>query len=397
MAESQPLLGSNPLTVHEKGRHTPLFPTLTEDICQQDLTQTGNQSGGGPLPYQQGDFQPHQLIGWVSGQPSYSASSIQPQTSGNSQSGGQANVLPPPSLSEDQARKALLLYISSACCWRAGPAERMVIKDIVPSSTFCYKLETFTESRVMRTVSVPYKGQPITLIATRTTPDPWDIRVRETSLFKNSKQEVEIPNTVSIKSCHACYGKGFRKCSDCNGRGGDKCTMCNGGKNNRGHRNDRDCFSCDGFGRQPCHWCNGNGSKKCSTCKGTSQLRTSIKVTVTRTNNTDIVVGEGTGIPNSLILNSIGRVVLKEELSRVNPVIHFQDQSINNASRQLIAKHKKFAPEKKIIKQRQSVNLVPISQVRCEHKGELFHYFVFGFDNKVYAPDYPAQCCCTIL
>lgn len=36
-----------------------------------------------------------------------------------------------------------------------------------------------------------------------------------------------------------------------------------------------------------------------------------------RINNNDIVVGEGTGIPDTLIKNAIGRVVFNEELSRV--------------------------------------------------------------------------------
>ncbi|KAJ8046732.1 Protein SSUH2-like [Holothuria leucospilota] len=383
MAESQPLLGRKSLTVQERDHHRQPYLTFTDGICQQGPTRAGNQQGP----------------------------STRHQAAWNGQSRGRANVLPPPSLNEDQAREALLSYISSTCCWSAGPAERMVIKDIVPSSTFSYKLETFMESRAIRTVSEPYEGRPIPLVTTRATPDPWEVTVRATSLFENSTQEVEIPNTVSIKSCHECYGKGFQECDECNGRGGDKCTMCNRGDSyrsrhrqivihhghNRVNRNGGDCSFCNGSGRrQACSRCHGNGSTKCSTCKGTSQLRTSVKLTVTRINNTDFIAGEGTGIPLKLIKRARGQVVFEEELSRVNPITHFQDQSINNASSQLIAKHQ-FQPNKKIIRQRQSVNLVPISQVRCMYKGAPIHYFVYGFDNKVYAPDYPAQCCCTIL
>lgn len=39
-------------------------------------------------------------------------------------------------ITEDQARDAMLQFVSEHCCYGKAPAEEMVIKDVIPSSAY---------------------------------------------------------------------------------------------------------------------------------------------------------------------------------------------------------------------------------------------------------------------
>lgn len=39
-------------------------------------------------------------------------------------------------ITEDQARDAMLQFVSEHCCYGKAPAEEMVIKDLIPSSAY---------------------------------------------------------------------------------------------------------------------------------------------------------------------------------------------------------------------------------------------------------------------
>lgn len=143
--------------------------------------------------------------------------------------------------------------------------------------------------------------------------------------------------------------------------------------------------------------CHGHGQIKCASCDGTCNLKTYIKLTVTWTNHSNDSVVERTGLPDELIKTVTGQVAFKEEFPMVWPINHFQDQSVNNASRQLVENHRNAFPLERIIMQRHQITIVPVGEVVCQVDDKNFNYFVYGFENKVHAPEYPAQCCCTIL
>jgi hypothetical protein len=52
-----------------------------------------------------------------------------------------------------------------------------------------------------------------------------------------------------------------------------------------------------------------------------------------------------------------------------------------------------------IVLQRHRVRIIPVNEASYEHKGSLRNFFVYGFEKKVYAEDYPDSCCwgCTIV
>ncbi|PIK48396.1 hypothetical protein BSL78_14725 [Apostichopus japonicus] len=100
-----------------------------------------------------------------------------------------------------------------------------------------------------------------------------------------------------------------------------------------------------------CFSCNGHGQNRCTTCQGTSNLKTYIKLIITWTNNVNDSIVERTGLPDELIRGVSGQVAFKEELPLVWPVGHFQDQAINNASRELVERHKNSFPLERILMQ----------------------------------------------
>ncbi|XP_013909239.1 PREDICTED: protein SSUH2 homolog [Thamnophis sirtalis] len=94
-----------------------------------------------------------------------------------------------------------------------------------------------------------------------------------------------------------------------------------------------------------------------------------------------------------------GRKILSDEHNLVRPIIEFPELSIKDYSRSSIAQHKMMfaSGEHRILKQRQTVELVPLTKVKYEWKGKPYSFYVFGNENKVYSEDYPAKCCCSIL
>ncbi|XP_022807961.1 protein SSUH2 homolog, partial [Stylophora pistillata] len=88
-----------------------------------------------------------------------------------------------------------------------------------------------------------------------------------------------------------------------------------------------------------------------------------------------------------------------EGKKKIYPISLFQDRDVNRVSQQLVAAHSRNWPTKRIIRQRQALRSVPVSQVKYDWKDVSARFWVYGLDHKVHAPNYPQQCCCgcTIL
>jgi hypothetical protein len=89
-----------------------------------------------------------------------------------------------PSLTQAQARAALLAHISHRCCYGSGAAKQMSIThmDYVPA--FHYELQTFTEKRETSWTYAPHKGGEVDSPARGPAPLPWDIEERPSHMFK---------------------------------------------------------------------------------------------------------------------------------------------------------------------------------------------------------------------
>ncbi|XP_068451388.1 protein SSUH2 homolog isoform X2 [Clinocottus analis] len=297
-----------------------------------------------------------------------------------------------PILSEDAAREAFKSYVSAQCCYSKNPVKEGVITNMEPFNTFRYRLETFTETRQTEPAEKPYEGEQADFY-TQPAPQPWEVQTSAPSLFTNHSEEIRVPFTSSIKECQSCHGKATAPCDECKGNGYEPCSVCNGS----GNKDNESCTSCDSTGRKRCTTCDARGTTDCTTCKGKGKLLAYIKLKVEWTNNVeDHVVQQNSGL--NVDLKSVsGKELFKNSHYLLYPLTGFPNPAISEASARLIKDHQsKYGQASRILQQRQTVELIPITKVNYKWKGDSHLYFVFGNEQQVSADNYPATCCCVV-
>lgn len=306
-----------------------------------------------------------------------------------------------PVMTEEQAREALQQFVGQHCCYGKGAVQNMIVRDLKSSSAFHYTLETFTEARSTAWAYEPYIGQLIDGPHNGPAPGPWDIHVQPQMKFQNSVKELEVPHTASVKPCHVCAGVCRVRCEHCHGNGRTICSTCTGSGHERyfheGQHRQRKCTRCHGDGRLRCYRCQGHGQVSCRVCNAKGQLKCYIKLTAKWAVHMDDHIVERTALPDNLIRSVSGQTAFEEESPMVWAVSHFPDQAINQASRQLVDRHRQAYPQERILLQRHRVRIVPVTEVISHYKRKDFNFFVFGFENIVHAPDYPEKCCCCVI
>ncbi|XP_069045524.1 protein SSUH2 homolog isoform X1 [Lepisosteus oculatus] len=300
-----------------------------------------------------------------------------------------------PSISEETARSAFVSYASSKCCYSSTPAKQAVFSSLEAHNTYRYRLETFTESRSTEWAHEPYHGQPVDAY-TQPAPGPWDIPVQAPALFTDSSYQVKVPYTSSVKGCHACIEMGRVPCKQCAGAGNKQCWVCHGSGCRLGGNM---CSQCNGRGYEDCTFCGGQGTEPCNICSGSRQLLVYIKLTVKWTNNTSVHIGvQQSGFPADSFSKVSGNVIFVDSQYMVYPVTGFPDPSICQASQSLVREHQtQYSTSSRVLQQRQTIDLIPVTKVNYTWDGKAYSYFVYGVENKVKTDDYPAKCCCTVM
>ncbi|XP_076864459.1 protein SSUH2 homolog [Brachyhypopomus gauderio] len=298
-----------------------------------------------------------------------------------------------PNLSEESAREAFISFASSQCCYSSDPAKDGVITGMEQFNTYRYRLETFTESRKTEWATKPYEGQTMNPFA-QPPPGAWEMPVMAPVMFKDNRQELEIPNSQSVKPCETCSASGRIQCKTCAGAGSTTCSSCSGQDSG-----EERCASCNGTGQKNCSNCSGQGTKECETCKGKRQLLSYIKLTVEWKNNVqDFVVEQSSGLNVTKLGEVSGKPLFKDTQPMVYPLNGFPHPALVEASNKMVLEHRnKYSQTGRILHQQQSVELIPITKVAYRWKEKPYFYFVYGTESKVKAEDYPATCCCVIL
>ncbi|KAI5607543.1 protein SSUH2-like [Silurus asotus] len=300
-----------------------------------------------------------------------------------------------PALTKEEAQEAFHDYVNNNCCYANGPAKDGVITNMEQFNTYRYRLETYTESRKTEWASKPYDGQPLTT-NTQIVPNPWEVSVQVPAMFTEATQDVEVPNTSSVKPCETCSASGKCHCTKCSGAKTIQCSMCRGsGKVAEEHV----CEKCDGTGKMQCPDCSGQGTIVCATCKGKQKLLMYIKLTVEWKNNIDdYIVEQSSGLEKNKLDAVTGKKLIKDTKYMVYPLNGFPEPNLAQASERMVREHhSKFSQTSRIMQQQQSVELIPITKVTYRWQEKEYIYFVHGIESKVEAVDYPATCCCTIL
>ncbi|XP_048879177.1 uncharacterized protein LOC125747748 [Brienomyrus brachyistius] len=302
-----------------------------------------------------------------------------------------------PSISEDLAKEAFLEYVSSKCCYRSNPAKQMSIMDMQPLNTYRYRLVTFTETRSMDWATEPYNGG-IVDGGMGNPPGPWDIAVSFPALFEDGSQDLRLPYTSTVKGCETCLALGRIACTTCTASGFVQCSSCRG--LGRVTSAEQQCLRCSGVGRVKCTSCSGMGNRKCGTCKGNRQLVTYLKLTVKWKNNVyESVANKQSGFPAEMLSQVTGDMVFSDIQPLVYPVIGFPDNHINRASNEAVRLHQaQFGSQCRILQQKQTIELIPITRVHYSWKEKTYIYFVYGVEHRIHTDDYPGKCqCCSIL
>ncbi|XP_015243973.1 PREDICTED: protein SSUH2 homolog [Cyprinodon variegatus] len=247
-----------------------------------------------------------------------------------------------PSVSEDVAREALLKFVESKWKYSSKPARNLTFKTLKPITVYRYRLETYTETRTSAWQFEPYNGKP--------------------------SQQTRIYLPFSSKRCTFCHGHGRA-------------------------RNKR-CTRCHGRGRKRCLSCRGDGYKTCSVCHGAQNLLHFIQLTVTWKNNvSNFIPDRQPDFPDKKFEKVSGDPFFIDENVLVYPIVGFPDQEICDVSTKLINEHLcRFTSTSRILQQRQTIELVPLTHALYWYSGKDYGFYVYGVENKVFTSKYPTSC-----
>ncbi|XP_022090890.1 protein SSUH2 homolog [Acanthaster planci] len=294
-------------------------------------------------------------------------------------------------ISHEEAKGCLVDMTSHRCCYGSGAARELEVQEIEYSAAAKYSLETFVESRTSKRACIPYKGQTVDSPQEGAPPALWEAAIEAPEKYKPCVKTVRVPHCSIIETCYACSGRGFNKCYRCKGRGKTKCRYCKA----RGQRGNKECEYCRGKGRQRCFRCNGHAVISCSVCEAYKQLEFFIEVTSTFKVKTDEYLHHADKrLPRKLLRGIEGITLFEEEAQIVAPLSNFPTLEVNSQSEKLVAKHANVKTERLILQRHKLVG-IPIAQVEYTRKGKGGKYWLYGQQRKVYAPDYPQQCCCS--
>lgn len=110
------------------------------------------------------------------------------------------------------------------------------------------------------------------------------------------------------------------------------------------------------------------------------------------------MVEQSSGLQISNLSTVTGKELYRESQYLVYPVMGFPDGSVVNAAQRLVSEHvSRFAQTSRILQQRQTIELIPVTKVTYSWKGKSNIYFVYGNEFKVHTDNYPATCCCSVM
>ncbi|XP_067093902.1 protein SSUH2 homolog [Osmerus mordax] len=296
-----------------------------------------------------------------------------------------------PTVSEDMAREALLKFVASKWCYSSKPARNLVFKNLKPLTVYRYRLETYTETRSSTWKCQPFTGgQDVDGPQYGMSPPPWDIPVIMPQRYTDEVQKICVPHSSVVKPCHRCHGFGRVRCKHCQGKGSKRCTACHGSRYTRNKR----CGSCHGRGRRRCVFCHGKGNRNCQSCAGKKYLLNYIQLTVTWKNHVfEFIPDRLPEFPLKKFEKVTADPFFVDENLLVYPIVGFPDQDICEQSRIATQEHfSKFSSVSRILQQRQSIELVPLTHAFYAYNGKDFEYFIYGLENKIYTAKYPSAC-----
>ncbi|KAM7401537.1 hypothetical protein PAMP_016844 [Pampus punctatissimus] len=294
-------------------------------------------------------------------------------------------------VSEDVARDALLKFVESKWRYSSKPARNLTFKELKPITVYRYRLETYTETRTSAWQFEPYKGQMVDGPQYGMSPPPWDIPVSLPARYTDMVVKARVPHSSFVKKrCVLCHGHGHnhssnRRCSSCNGRGRKRNVvpnvMARGTKGGTGKTSGP-------LGRRVVFLVAGEAVRvsEDATRDARKENKRKCQSSLTAVETFDGVCVCTYKMPKCFSFTC----------DKVYPIQGFPDQEICDVAAKLINEHlNRFSATSRILQQRQTIELVPLTHAHYFYNGKDFSFFVYGVENKVFTAKYPTAC--TIL
>ncbi|MBN3290881.1 SSUH2 protein, partial [Polypterus senegalus] len=294
------------------------------------------------------------------------------------QQGGRSRV---PTVSEDVAREALIQYAGSKWTWSRKPARELVFEELKPFTIYRYRLETFTESRATAWVFEPFTGQLVDGPQYGIPPLPWDVAVEVPPMHKDIEEKVRVPHTSSVK-----FFQRRNVTLAMEGEKSDAVTAVDG-ERYAVHR----ALAQDTVKGNDAH-----GAMELDAEATTIQgFEACIMAALTRHQKNQIyehVPNRCPDFPIKLFEKVNGDKFFVDENIFVYPIVGFPDEEICEASKKGNQEHLAKFSKMRILQQRQTIELVPLTQAFYKYKDQQYNYYVYGTENQVHAAKYPTNC-----
>jgi len=329
-------------------------------------------------------------------------------------------------ITEDDVREILLDHVANSCscgiccdvfccsratcCWSKKPVAKMKFKKCLPSFAITCKLIDYSEQRHTEWRFKPYRGGSVD--DRGNIPGDWDIDAgtdRRTP-YTTGTEEIVMPGSEDVRECKRCDGYGDVRCWECNGKGQCRCEGCGGSgqcdmpdQNNNMVR--QRCPTCNGRGEYRCRGCGGDGYRKCPRCDGEGELVWYLLLIVEwlmpeyhRAIQAIEESGEGHGVPEELLMEAHGHMLVDLKAPYLLPATDFSEHSIadssiavfDEADKALETHHRAHLGHIHRIEQ------IPMTEVTVLFDDKETMLFVYGNTGRLYFADasgYPTNCC----
>ncbi|VVA25410.1 PREDICTED: SSUH2 [Prunus dulcis] len=324
--------------------------------------------------------------------------------------GGTTNELHRQILDEVEIRELLIDHVGHRCCWGSRPARTWKIQKVEDCNVYVGTLDTFIEERETIRETEPNLGGKIDGKDKGPELGIWelDLKSQFPVLFIPYKESREIiPHSESIEKCSGCAGRGDSVCPTCNANQEPgfykenlmtQCSACHG----RGliaHKDGSDsiCGSCNGKGKIPCATCGSRGLIKCLTCQGSGSLLTrNVGLVRWKTLSTRKVsaTSGAASVPDEVFHRAKGVQLCNTQAYQCTPAFFADSFFLNQFSSEVIADRAPVPRTARVISERHTISVVPVTRVTMAHRSRLFSFYIIGFSREVYLKDYyPARFC----
>ncbi|KDP24504.1 hypothetical protein JCGZ_25068 [Jatropha curcas] len=313
-------------------------------------------------------------------------------------------------LDEVEIRELLIDHVGHRCCWGSRPARTWKIHTVEDCNVYVGTLDTFVEEREIIRETKPYFGGNIDGKDKGPELGVWelDLRSQFPVLFVPQKEtRNKIPHSEFIEKCTDCEGRGVIVCPTCNANQEPgfykenqmfQCSACYG----RGliaHRDGSDtiCTNCSGKGKIPCGTCGSRGLIKCEKCSGSGSLLTcSVAIVRWKTLSTRKVSARSgaASVPDEVFHRAKGVQLCNTQAYQCTPAFFADSFFLNKFSSEVIAERPSVSPTARVICERHTISVVPVTRITMVHRNRSFSFYIIGLSREVYLKDYyPSRFC----